>query len=253
MNVALFGGTFDPVHSGHLSAARAAMQSFGLDEIHFVPASFPPHKRNRALTAFIHRYAMVVLACAGVSQFVPSLLESEEQSQGQPNYSILTVRRMEETLSSTDRLYFIIGADAFLDIFQWHEPAALLDSCDFIIVSRPGFPIEEIEKVVPKELRDSVFETRNRESELRNRGSRMRNWDRASVDTRISNSGSLNSVGVQSSIALRRTQLHLLTTVEADISSSTIRRLASEGESLRGLVPDAVADYIQKLHLFQNE
>ena len=239
MNVALFGGTFDPVHSGHLSAARAAMQTFGLDEIHFVPASIPPHKRNRALTAFIHRYAMVVLACAGVPQFVPSLLESEEQSQGQPNYSILTVRRMAETLSAADRLYFIIGADAFLDIFNWHEPEALLDSCDFIIVSRPGFPIEEIEKVIPREMRNLACGIRKGESDVGNRD--------MNPELRIAASEFWDSV------ALRRTHLHLLTTVEADISSSAIRRLASQGQSLRRLVPDAVADYIQKVHLFLNE
>ncbi|MBI4460889.1 MAG: hypothetical protein HY648_12645, partial [Acidobacteria bacterium] len=94
-------------------------------------------------------------------------------------------------------------------------PAVLLESCHFIIVSRPGFPIAEIEKVVPAELR----------------------------------SGAATS----NSIALRRTHLHLLNTVEADISSSAVRRLASEGKSLRGLVPDAVADYIQKLRLFLHE
>ncbi len=214
MNVALFGGTFDPVHSGHLSAAHAAMKSFGLDQIHFVPASIPPHKRNRPLTAFAHRYAMVVLACAGVPQFIPSLLEASNESGEQPNYSLLTVRKMAAQLSPGDLLYFLVGADAFLDIPHWYESAALLDSCHFIIVSRPGFPIAEIEKVVPAELRSGT--------------------------------------ATASSIALRRTHLHLLNTVEADISSSAIRHLASEGKSLSGLVPDAVADYIQKLQLFPN-
>ena len=226
MNVALFGGTFDPVHSGHLSAAHAAMKCFGLDQIHFVPASLPPHKRNRPLTAFAHRYAMVALACSGVSQFIPSLLEGGEQDKGQLNYSILTIRKMAATLSDGDRLYFIIGADAFRDLPHWHQPEALLDSCDFIIVSRPGFPIAEIEKVVPEELRDRQVPYGGKPSE---------NGKPADALTRI---------------VLRRTHLHLLTTVEADISSSAIRALASEGKPLFGLVPDGVADYIQKLRLF---
>jgi nicotinate-nucleotide adenylyltransferase len=214
VNAALFGGTFDPVHTGHLSAARAAMKSFGLEKIYFVPASIPPHKRNRPLTDFAHRYAMVALACAGAPEFIPSLLEAPGEGGGQPNYSILTVRKLAAKLSPADRLYFLIGADAFLDISQWHEPAALLDACHFIIISRPGFPIAEIEKVIPAELREGTATATN--------------------------------------IVLRRTHLHLLNTVEADISSSAIRRLAAEGKPLSGMVPDAVADYIQKLHLFSN-
>lgn len=215
MNVALFGGTFDPIHSGHLSAARAAVKSFTLDRIYFVPASLPPHKRTRHLTPFAHRYAMVSLACAGERQFVPSLLEALEESRGEPNYTIVTVRRVAATLAPSDRLYFLIGADAFLDLPHWRDWVALLEACDFIIVSRPGFPIAEIAKVVPPELRAGP--------------------------------------ATDNSIPLRRSTLHLLTTVEADVSSSGIRRLAAEGKSLAGLVPDAVADYIQKLGLFLHE
>ena len=215
MNVALFGGTFDPVHSGHLAAARAAMEAFALDQIHFVPASVPPHKRNRPLSAFEHRYAMVTLACAGVPQFIPSLLESPFANGGAPNYSIFTVRKMASTLSAGDRLFFVIGADAFLEIGQWHESEALLDSCDFIVASRPGFPIAEIERVIPGGLRAGP--------------------------------------STATSVALRRTCVHLMNTVEADISSSAIRRLAAEGNSLARLVPLAVAEYIRKLALFADE
>ena len=106
MNVALFGGTFDPVHSGHLSAAQAALRTFALDQIHFVPASFPPHKRDRSLTSFAHRYAMIVLACAGQPQFIPSLLEASEQRGVEVNYSIVTVRKLAALLSPGDRLFF---------------------------------------------------------------------------------------------------------------------------------------------------
>ncbi len=215
MNVALFGGTFDPVHSGHLAAARAAMKTFRLDQIHFVPSSVPPHKRNRPLTEFAHRYAMVALACAGVPQFFPSLMEAPGANDSHPNYSIVTVRKTAAALAPGDRLYFLIGADAFREIAEWHEPVALLDSCDFIIASRPGFAIREIQAVIPAELRGGE--------------------------------------ATETSLALRRTCVHLLNTVEADISSSAIRRLASEGKPLAGLVPDGVAEYIQKAGLFVNE
>ncbi|MGH9783061.1 MAG: nicotinate-nicotinamide nucleotide adenylyltransferase, partial [Terriglobia bacterium] len=158
MNVALFGGTFDPVHCGHLSAARAAAQAFALERIYFVPASLPPHKLDRPITAFAHRYAMVTLACAGIAQFIPSLLEApppepSQEGRGEPNYSFVTVRRVAASLAPSDRLYFLTGADAFLDLPHWREWVALLDACDFIIVSRPGFSIAEIAKVIPSELR----------------------------------------------------------------------------------------------------
>jgi nicotinate-nucleotide adenylyltransferase len=215
VNVALFGGTFDPVHTGHLAAAHAAIKAFELDQIHFAPASVPPHKRNRPLTAYEHRYAMVAIACAGVREFFPSLLEAPEDG-AKPNYSLDTVRKMQALLSPGDRLYFIVGADAFWDVPHWHEPVSLLDSCHFIVVNRPGFPIEEIARVLPEELR-------------REKGA------------------------TATSIALARTHVHLLNTVEADISSSNIRQLASKGQSLAGLVPAGVAEYIQKLQLYTNE
>jgi len=215
VNIALFGGTFDPIHSGHLAAARAAEAAFSLDAIHFIPACVPPHKRRRRLTAFAHRYAMVALGCAGSSGFLPSLIESGEAGAAEPNYSIATVRKVAAGLGPADQLFFLIGADAFLDIRQWHEPVALLDAADFIVVSRPGFSIAHVAEVIPPEL-----------------GSRA-----------LSNH----------TIELRRTRVHLLTTVEADISSSGIRRLAAGKKSLGGLVPDPVAEYIRKLSLYQHE
>ena len=215
MNLALFGGTFDPVHSGHIAAARAAQAAFSLDQIHFVPARVPPHKRERHLTPFPHRHAMVALACAGSPGFMPSILESRGEMQGDPNYSITTIRKMAAQRSSGDRLFFLIGADAFLEIATWKEPIALLDAVDFIIVSRPGFAITRAAGVIPSELQPSAMSDH--------------------------------------CIQLRRTRIHLLTTVEADISSSRIRELASRNESLAEFVPEAVEEYIRKLSLYQHE
>ena len=215
MKIALFGGTFDPVHSGHIAAARAAQEAFSLDQILFIPARIPPHKRTRHLTAFPHRHAMVALACAGIAGFVPSILESRGVGEGEPNYSIVTVRRMLSQLSAGDEMYFLIGADAFLEIGTWKEPVALLDSTNFIIVSRPGFAIARAVEVLPEELKPQQISDQ--------------------------------------CIQLRRSCLHLLRTVEADISSSRIRELASQGKSLGGMVPAAVEEYIHKLSLYRNE
>ena len=215
MNIALFGGAFDPVHSGHLAAAQAAQQAFRLDQVLFVPARLPPHKRGRPLTSLLHRYAMVALACGGSPAFIPSLLEAGPEGSTEPNYSIVTVRKLTEQLRGQDRLFFLIGADAFLYIREWREPVALLDSCDFIIVNRPGSSLAKIAEALPEGLR-------------------------AGPETDEA----------QPVIPLRRTFLHLLTSVASDISSSAIRQLARQKESLAGLVPSAVEDYIHKVGLY---
>jgi nicotinate-nucleotide adenylyltransferase len=109
MNIALFGGTFDPIHYGHLAVARAARRQLMLEEILFVPSGVPPHKRAGAVTPFHDRHAMVVLATAGERSFVPSRLEDPDLVAG-ATYSIDTVRRVRRALGPSDRLFFLIGA-----------------------------------------------------------------------------------------------------------------------------------------------
>src|SRR5579872_4172959 len=123
MNIGLFGGTFDPVHKGHLALARAAMERCKLHRICFVPANVPPHKQRRPLAPFIHRFAMLVLATAGDKVFVPSLLEAPEEApanckdrQEKPNYTIDTIRRMKQSFKAADRLFLLIRIDAFAEI-----------------------------------------------------------------------------------------------------------------------------------------
>jgi nicotinate-nucleotide adenylyltransferase len=142
MPTALFGGTFDPIHKGHLAVAQAALDApgFSLDRIHFIPADIPPHKLQQPITPWHHRYAMVELALSDCPRFTPSRIEDPVNSQGEPNYSINTVRRFkrEHGLKSED-LYFIIGIDSFRDFPQWREPQALLQECRLIVATRPGF------------------------------------------------------------------------------------------------------------------
>src|SRR5579859_6827538 len=142
--IALFGGSFDPIHSGHLSVARAADRRFNFDEIHFIPASRPPHKLKQHLAPFPHRFAMVALACTEHPHFVPSLAEAGEDFSGtQLHYSVDTVRYFRHVYHGDgDRLFFIIGADAFLDIPMWKEYETLLGLCDFIVANRPGIRTE---------------------------------------------------------------------------------------------------------------
>jgi len=219
MKIALFGGTFDPVHLGHLAVARAAADTFGLGRVYFVPAEVPPHKRDRTLTDFQHRFAMLALATADDARFVPSLIEAHS---GEPNYSIQTVRRMKSSLKKSDKLYFLIGVDAFKEISIWRRPVELLAQCDFIVASRPGHALGTIGEALPEALRpaDAVL-----------RGLRDR---RAGA-----------------SIALPSTTIHLLTDVSQRISSTQIRAAAQKSvQQLSRYVPRLVAEYIKKERLY---
>jgi len=135
MNVAIFGGTFDPIHNAHLTVAREAADRFALDRVLFVTASTPPHKPADSTCSYEHRHRMVELACAADARFVPSRLE---EGPGK-SYSIETIEKVRGTLRAGDRLFFVIGADAFADIGTWHRAADVLAGVEFIVVARPGY------------------------------------------------------------------------------------------------------------------
>src|ERR1700675_1177184 len=171
MNIGIFGGRFDPIHRGHISLATAAADRYSLGRVLFVPANAPPHREPGEITAFVHRYAMVALATEEEKRFVPSLLEGPEIGVGSvgsgakvpagrarvpiapPNYSIDTVRRLKSSLKEADRLFFLIGVDAFRDIAKWHEARALLAECEFVVASRPGYSLRDVAEALPEELR----------------------------------------------------------------------------------------------------
>jgi nicotinate-nucleotide adenylyltransferase len=132
MRTAIFGGTFDPIHSAHLTVAREAADAFDLDRVLFIPAANPPHKE--ASTPFEDRYRMVELACRGDARFIPSRLEA----RGEKNYSLYTIQRVRESEGRDAKLYFVIGADAFAEIGEWHRWKEVVESVEFIVVMRPG-------------------------------------------------------------------------------------------------------------------
>ncbi len=133
MRIAIFGGTFDPIHCAHLMAAREAADAFELDRVLFVPAGNPPHKSGTA-TPYEHRLRMVELACAADRRFGASRLE---EGAGK-SYSILTIERVRAGLAPADTLYFIIGADAFAEVTSWHRWWDVVRLAEFIVVTRPG-------------------------------------------------------------------------------------------------------------------
>ena len=137
--IGIFGGTFDPLHRGHLAVARAALRRLKLDRLVFIPAGVPPHKQRHPLAPFRHRFAMLELATMREPRFALSRLEAKGV-----HYSIDTVCRMKRSLKKGDRLFFLIGADAFLEIATWRKAEQLLRECEFIVATRPGSSLKRI-------------------------------------------------------------------------------------------------------------
>lgn len=218
--VALFGGSFDPIHSGHLAVARAAVKRFSLDRVYFIPSGSPPHKQRRRLAPFPQRFAMVALACADHEEFVPSLAEAGEDFSGhQICYSVDTVRHFRHTLHAHEHLYFILGADQFLGIATWKDYETLLGSCDFIVANRPGFRMDPLRLVIPPEL--------------------------------LGRHKAHPAPEDPDAIALRRTTIFPLTSVSSHVSATEIRRRVRHGEPISGLVSPRVEEYIEKQALYR--
>ena len=226
--IALFGGSFDPIHAGHVAVARAADRRFNFDEIHFVPASRPPHKLKQHLAPFPHRFAMVALACAEHPHFVPSLAEAGEDFSGtQLHYSVDTVRYFRHAYNGPgDRVFFIVGADAFLDIPMWKEYEALLGLCDFVIANRPGIRVEALRLVIPPDLNAGPAQRTDKEDEVVATGSPV-------------------------VARLQRSTVYLLENVANEASATDIRRKANRGQSIHGLVSARVEEYILKQGLYR--
>jgi nicotinate-nucleotide adenylyltransferase len=228
MNIGLFGGSFDPIHRGHLALVQAAADRFSLRQVLFVPANVPPHKQRHPVTALVHRYAMVVLATQDDKRWVPSLLEAGEVAssrgvaQGTANYSIDTVRRVKQTLKKADRLFFLIGMDAFKDIAKWREAQALLAECEFIVASRPGYSLRDVAESLPEAVRPPAAVTKPFQ--------------------RQAATGDLVLPGVT---------LHLLDGVQQNVSATTIRAAAAQGKPLGRWLDPRVAEYVRKLGLYR--
>jgi nicotinate-nucleotide adenylyltransferase len=134
VRLALFGGTFDPIHSAHLAVARAAAEHFALDRVLLIPNAIPPHKQRQTGAAYEHRLAMVRAAAS-----VDARLEASDLERGnETSYSILTIERVRASWPSAE-LYFLIGADAFGEIETWRRWREVIAQVEFIVLSRPGY------------------------------------------------------------------------------------------------------------------
>ena len=145
LSLGIMGGTFDPIHMGHLVTAEEVCQQFKLDHVIFMPSGIPPHKDRGSVTAAEHRYLMTMLAVVTNPCFAISRMEIESR---QPSYTVDTVRRFYAQYGDDLELYFITGADAILDIITWKDYREILARCSFIAASRPGYSLQRLQDVL---------------------------------------------------------------------------------------------------------
>ncbi len=215
MKIGLFGGTFDPIHWGHLRSAEEVSETFGLDRVYFIPAAVPPHKRGQTTTPVRDRLQMVRLAVAKNPRFHVSTVEI---SRAGVSYSIDTIRDFAAKKQPGDLLYFIIGLDAFREIGTWKDFAELFPLCHFIVTSRPGSKDNDPLKgtgVAVKKLFCYDF--------------RRKNYRHGSG-----------------------TRVFFDELTDIAISASEIRALVKAGKSIRYLVPAEVERYIKRRGLYRS-
>lgn len=202
MRIGVFGGTFDPVHVGHLILAEQCREQGRLDLVLFVPAARPPHKQDRQLTPFDQRAEMLALAVAGQPAFRVDDLEKDRPG---PSYTVDTLAELHRRYDGAE-LLLILGADMLEDLPRWHEPAGIAARAGLLVVARPGWQPPSLERL--------------------------------QEDMRL-----------PAGVALRQqvVQVPLI-----DIASRDLRGRATEGRSLRYLVPRAIEAYIADKHLYRH-
>lgn len=222
--IALYGGTFDPVHLGHLAIARRVCELFEIDQVLFVPAQVAPHKVGRDVTPAIHRYAMLSLATQQDKSLLVSTFELESSD---PSYTVDTVGHFKRLLPESD-LFFIMGADSWAEISTWRDWQRLLTIANYIVVTRPGYDIG----APNEELRDRLIHFRSAQREHGQQTGAGRNEE-------VFGSG-LGKIFVTDAVM-------------KDLSATEVRRVASEGryEELLKLVPEPVAEYIGKYGIYR--
>lgn len=214
MKIGLFGGTFDPIHWGHLRSAEEVSETYRLDRVYFIPASLPPHKRGRTTTPAADRLRMVRLAVARNPRFAVSTVELQRPGL---SYSVDTVREFAAKLAKNDALYFIIGLDAFREIGTWKDFREMFSLCHFIVTSRPGSkesdPLKGTGVAVKK-----LFCYDPKKGNYRHQSGH---------------------------------RVHFIELTDIAISASEIRALVRQKQSIRYLLPSPVEQYIKRRGLYR--
>jgi nicotinate-nucleotide adenylyltransferase len=218
--VALYGGTFDPVHAGHLGVARGLLLLFALDEVLFIPAYVAPHKRDRRVSPAHDRYAMLALATQDEGRMRVSAVELA--APGRP-YTVETLSSFRERAGRATRLFFVMGADSWQEITTWREWERVLTLTDTIVVTRPGYELPTAH--VTDEIRRRIVDVRGR--------------TREEVESEIESSD--------------EARVFLSDASNVDASATAVRAAVEQGElsKLDALVAPEVAEYIKKYGLYR--
>jgi nicotinate-nucleotide adenylyltransferase len=141
LKIGILGGTFDPIHVGHVEAAQTALDALNLDRVMLMPARVPPHRSAEPRASTFHRFAMTAMAAGEHQRIQASDLELRRES---PSYTSLTLERLIAEGLEPSQLFFILGADAFMEIDTWHDYPRLFELSNFVVVSRPGFSVSNV-------------------------------------------------------------------------------------------------------------
>jgi nicotinate-nucleotide adenylyltransferase len=203
----LFGGTFNPIHLGHLRASLEIQEVFALDQVLFMPTAIPPHKKTRNLLSFAHRLKMIRLAIAGYPFFKASDIEKKRKGK---SYTIQTLRFFKKTYGTKAELFFIVGMDAFLEINTWKDYKELFALTHFVVMDRPGVRRSHVKEFLQKEVAPEIIFYPKEKRFLLPQGF----------------------------------SVYLSPITLMDISSTRIRALRQKNQSVRYLLPEKVEDYI---------
>lgn len=218
MKTGLMGGSFDPVHAGHLRAAEEISEKLALDEVVFIPTLESPHKNSETMAAPSHRLNMLTLSAEGNSRFRVSDMELRREP---PSYTIDTLKLLNES-NPQNRYYFIMGCELFAEIETWKDSAELFSCSNFVVLRRPGYDFASSASPIPLALEN---------------------------DFRYSYSDRGMDVFAHKS----SNELLFVDIAGIRVSSTEVRELARHGSSLRYLVPREVQEYIAKNDLYQLE
>jgi nicotinate-nucleotide adenylyltransferase len=225
VRLGVMGGTFNPIHYGHLAAANEVHEAFALDTVILVPTAVPPHKDLTEIIDPQHRLIMTILATISHPDFVVSSVEIDRPGA---SYTVDTVDQIKRMYQEPKTIFFIVGIDAFLDIASWRQPDVLLGSCHTIVTSRPQYHLHEL-----------ACSTLRQMSALHPRLTFEPMLGRMPMD----------SPGFQ--VCDTPYQIYLQEVSRLDISSTDIRQRVKAGRSIRYLLPDAVDVYIRKYQLYR--
>jgi nicotinate-nucleotide adenylyltransferase len=220
LRIALYGGTFDPVHAGHIAVARGLLKLFALDRVLFIPAHVAPHKREARVTPASQRYAMLVLATQDDPQLCVSTVEIDAPERP---YTVDTLSRMQAELGHEAQLFFIMGADSWMEITTWREWERVLALSNHIVVTRPGYEWSAAHVTPP--VRERILD--------------LRGADQARIAREVEESDDL--------------KIYVTDAVFMDVSATAVRAVlsASRDASITSLVPPPVAEFIRKYRLYR--